>query len=597
MEKDVMVAEKKLLNRNKWCYSVGGIGRDMVYQLVATFFITYIQFSGLGLTALQFTVIGFLLVIGRIWDAVNDPFMGSIVENTHSKWGKFRPWILIGAFLSGIVIIMMFTIRPSGWAFVAYFIIIYLFWEAFFTLNDIPYWSLIPALSKNKKDRDTITTMVVVFAGIGAFAGNAIITLTTVGNMVAGYRNIAIIFVVTFVLCSCLTVFGVKEPAEDMAEIHEKATLKKMFKVIRQNDQLLWASLALMAYSIGSNLLTSLGYNFFWLEIGYNGTLTMIFILSFAISNILIQSFYSALAKKFTRNQLLTFSFISLAFGYGMMLILGWWPNGILSVNIYTACIFGLFVFGGQAIFYMVIIVDMTNTIEYNEFKTGERNEAIVFSLRPFVAKFSSALEGLIVTLVLVLSGIYAMSQNVSALESEVSQFNEMTVAKQADYVNSISLRAGNPNLAHVVHGLDETEFAALATEADRSAYVALLKETVPTFGNSTLKNEELVVIFYAMQLEPNAVFASAAGVDEQGAPAEVWTMTVNTAADSVFHAKASTGKRVALRLAITILPVALMLVSMLLLKKKFVIDEVYYEKITAETAKRKADSATPVQA
>ena len=123
----------------------------MVYQLVATFFITYVQFSGLGLSALQFTVIGVMLVIGRIWDAVNDPIMGTIVENTRSRWGKFRPWIMIGALLSGIVIIFMFNFRPSGWAFVAFFFVIYLFWEASFTLNDIPYWSLIPALSRTRK--------------------------------------------------------------------------------------------------------------------------------------------------------------------------------------------------------------------------------------------------------------------------------------------------------------------------------------------------------------------------------------------------------------------------------------------------------------
>ncbi|MDD5601584.1 MAG: MFS transporter, partial [Candidatus Izemoplasmatales bacterium] len=138
MEKSALTLEQKLMRRNKWAYSVGGIGRDMIYQLVATFFIVYIQYSGLGLTAAQFTVIGILLVVGRIWDAINDPFMGSIVENTHSKWGKFRPWILIGALLSGVVIIAMFSIRPSGWWYVAFFFIIYLLWEITFTMNDIP---------------------------------------------------------------------------------------------------------------------------------------------------------------------------------------------------------------------------------------------------------------------------------------------------------------------------------------------------------------------------------------------------------------------------------------------------------------------------
>ena len=142
-----------------------------------------------------------------------------------------------------------------------------------------------------------ITTMVVVFAAVGAFAGNAIITLTTVGQMVRGYSIISYTFVVFFIACTCLTVFGVKEPKESYEEEkQEKVTIRKMFKVIARNDQLLWASLALMLYSIGSGLLVALGYNFFWLEIGY-WFLDNDFVISFAVSN--INQVYSVLAKSF----------------------------------------------------------------------------------------------------------------------------------------------------------------------------------------------------------------------------------------------------------------------------------------------------------
>lgn len=571
---NTLTFEQKLLRKNKWFYSVGGIGRDMIYQLVATFFITYVQFSGLGLTAAQFTVIGIMLVVGRIWDAVNDPIMGTIVENTRTRWGKFRPWILIGALLSGIVIIFMFNFRPTGWAFVAFFFVIYIFWEAAFTLNDIPYWSLIPALSKNKKDRDMVTTMVVVFAAVGAFAGNAIITLTTVGQMVRGYSMISYTFVIFFVACTCLTVFGVKEPKETAAEAQpERVTIKKMFKVIAKNDQLLWSSLALMLYSVGSGLLVALGYNFFWLEIGYNGTLTMIFVISFAVSNILIQSLYSLLAKRFSRRQLMTYSFISLLFGYMMMLSLGW--ADFLPVNIVTACLFGFFIFGGQAIFYMVVIVNMTNTIEYNEYKTGERNEAIVFSLRPFVAKFSSALQGLIATLVLVLSGIYVMSQNVGALESQLNLFNEMSQAEKADFVDSVQ----NDVIAI------RLEDFHLLSEANKDVYIATLKLEIPTFDKSTLADTELVTLFYALQEPANAVFTF--NNDPNDTIPDGWSMTVNTAADSVFLSKATNPMRIFLRIAITVVPTILILGAMVILRRKYIITEEYYEQITSETKGR----------
>ncbi|MCK7487072.1 MAG: MFS transporter [Bacillus subtilis] len=267
------------MSRNKWAYSAGGIGRDMIYQLDRHFLFTYVQYSGLDINAQQFAVIGVLLVIGRVWDAVNDPIMGSIVENTHSRWGKFKPWIFLGAILTAIVVLFMFNFRPTGWAFVVFFGVIYLLWEMAFTLNDIPYWSLLPALAKSKKDRDTMATMVVVFAGVGGILANIIVSLTTVGNMVRGYSMISVTFAIFFVACTCLTVFGVKEEKEVIAEQPENVSIKQMFSVIKNNDQLLWSALALMFYSVGSGLLTALGYNFFYMNLGYDGNLITMFLL------------------------------------------------------------------------------------------------------------------------------------------------------------------------------------------------------------------------------------------------------------------------------------------------------------------------------
>ena len=148
-----MEQKNKLLKRTKWSYSLGGIGRDMTYALVATFFLTYVQYA-VGLTKAQFSVIGVILIIGRVWDAVNDPIMGAIIENTRTRWGKFKPWVLIGAVFTAIVIIVMFNWRPmgnAGWNYVIFFAVIYLLWEIAFTMNDISYWSMLPALTTDEK--------------------------------------------------------------------------------------------------------------------------------------------------------------------------------------------------------------------------------------------------------------------------------------------------------------------------------------------------------------------------------------------------------------------------------------------------------------
>ncbi len=537
MENDVLAMERKLLNRNKWTYSLGGIGRDMIYQLVATFLIVYIQFA-LNLTAAQFSVIGILLVIGRVWDGINDPIMGGIVDNTRSRWGKFKPWILTGGILTSIMVILMFNVRPEGWNFVIFFGVIYFFWEIAFTLNDIPYWSLLPNLAKGKKSRDQIAMLVVVFAAVGAFLANAIVSFTTVGNALKGYSTISIAFVVFFLACTFLTVFGVKEPKKIQPELEEKVTIKQMFSSIKNNDQLLWSALALMLYTVGSGLLVALGYNFFYMELGYDGTMVLIFVATFGVTTIGVQSFYSKMAKKMKRRNLMRLSVIILVVGYLMMLLLGYIK--ILPVSLITVCIFGALVFGGQAIFYMITIVNMTNTIEYNEFKTGKRNEAVLFSLRPFVTKLASALQQGIVTLVLVVSGIYALSQNVSQLETQKNVFDNLTVSEQVTYI-------ANTNNRVVI--LDEVD----------------------------MTSEEKVELYDALQL------VEFVDEDEDGQQ----EMIINESANSAFRDQATGSMKISLRIAITLLPITLIGLAYLIFRKKFFITEEYYETMLEEITKR----------
>lgn len=104
-------------NRTKWSYCIGATGRDAAYALVSMYLILYVQYT-VKLTAAQFAVISGSMVACMIWDAINDPLMGIIIENSHLKWGKYKPWIFMGSVLNAIVIICLFTIRPTGWAFV-----------------------------------------------------------------------------------------------------------------------------------------------------------------------------------------------------------------------------------------------------------------------------------------------------------------------------------------------------------------------------------------------------------------------------------------------------------------------------------------------
>ena len=138
----------KLDKRTKWSYCIGATGRDMAYALISMFLLTYIQYT-MKLTVAQYAVISAIMVVCLLWDAINDPMMGIIIENSHLKAGKFKPWIFIGVILNSLIIICLFTVRPEGWGFVAFFGVGYLLWGMTYTMNDIAYWGMLPSLTSD----------------------------------------------------------------------------------------------------------------------------------------------------------------------------------------------------------------------------------------------------------------------------------------------------------------------------------------------------------------------------------------------------------------------------------------------------------------
>lgn len=129
----------RALRRNRWGFGLGTFGRDMVGILVAMFLIVYLT-EVVGVSDAMLGVVTVVLVVMRIFDAVNDPVMGLIVDNTRTRWGKFKPWITGGAVAWAAGTLLLFTDWGlTGGAFLAVFVVSYLFWEIAYTVNDISY--------------------------------------------------------------------------------------------------------------------------------------------------------------------------------------------------------------------------------------------------------------------------------------------------------------------------------------------------------------------------------------------------------------------------------------------------------------------------
>ena len=141
----------KQMKRNKICFGLGTVGRDALYSLVSMYLLVHLT-DVVGFSDGGLAVIGILLTLFGVFDAVIDPFVGAIVDSTKTKWGKFKPWILVGMIGTGILSVLMFhNFRMGETAHIILLGVTYLLFSIFFSLNDIAYWSLMPAISKDQR--------------------------------------------------------------------------------------------------------------------------------------------------------------------------------------------------------------------------------------------------------------------------------------------------------------------------------------------------------------------------------------------------------------------------------------------------------------
>lgn len=438
----------KLSLRNLILFPLGGVGRDFLYNLFNGYLLTYILFTK-TLTDAQFASVSIIIVCARIFDAFNDPVMGGIVENTRTKWGKFKPWILIGAVTSAIVVAVVFSVNLSGWAFIGFLAFIYFMFSITFTMNDIPYWGMLPSLSKNENDRSKLTS----FTQICASAGSAIVSVavpaftagqwTIGGSASTAYMVFGILAGVFMIGFQLITVFGVKEePLPKSFVKTPKKGVKEMFKIIFKNDQLLWSALVMLIFNIGTNVVGGgLSLSYIYFEFGYNGILTTIFGIAFAVVSVVFMLTYPLLIKKFGRKKLLYATGFSIITGYLLMLLFGLvLPSDPWLLKFIVLILCNGIVGFGQG-FYTIMLVYMADTVEYNEWKTGSRDEGLIFSVRPFTAKMGSALMQFLVMLVYLIVGVTVETNKIADLENHAAQgviSADDKLAGIADVINSV---------------------------------------------------------------------------------------------------------------------------------------------------------------
>lgn len=225
----------ELTLKQKTAFGIGAVGKDMVYALSASYVMYYYQ-DVLGLSA---SFVGVVLMAARFFDAFNDPFMGVLVAKTRTRWGRFRPWIFSGTLLNALVLYALFAAPVlDEAALMVYFSVMYILWGVTYTMMDIPYWSMIPAVTRTPKDRENLSMVGRTCAGVGS-ALIAMFTMLLVGALGgdserAGFRWVALIVAAIFAVTELVCCISMKEttPSE-----MKTATVKEMFSALFRNDQ------------------------------------------------------------------------------------------------------------------------------------------------------------------------------------------------------------------------------------------------------------------------------------------------------------------------------------------------------------------------
>ena len=400
----------KQMKRNKYFFGLGTIGRDALYSLVSMYLLTHLT-DVVGFSDGGLAVIGIMLTAFGIFDAVIDPFMGTIVDNTKTKWGKFKPWMLGGMIGTGLLTVLMFhNFEMSETAHIILLGVTYLLFSLAFSANDIAYWSLMPAISKDQKVREGVGAFARICANVGMFAMVIIYTMVPELFSFTGLSNrdiyfiFAIIVVVLMWLFQCFTLFGVKENRENL-EKAEKTSIRGMFKALLGNDQLMITAIAMALFMIG--YCTTTGFGVYYFKYAYKDeNVYMVFAAVLAVAQLTALSVFPLFRKKFTRRQLYFGSMVAVMISYIIF---------FLSFEMLPLIVIaGLGLFFAQAFIQLLMLLFLADAVEYGEWKLGKRNESVSFAVQPFINQFGGAISKGVISFTLVISGINAIANSIA---------------------------------------------------------------------------------------------------------------------------------------------------------------------------------------
>lgn len=387
-------------------YSVFFFGQNLFYM----FIYLYLSFYYTEVVLLPASAVAVIFLVARIWDAVNDPMMGVIVDRSHLKGGKFIPWIRISSCLLPLVCTAIFLIRadwPQGMK-IGFAAVSYILFGMAYTINDAPAFALSTVMTDNVVERSTLMSNGRLFATLATVL--TAVLVKPIANAI-GWLGAAIVISIVGVAAMLPVCRHAKERVQPQAG--QNLGLKTILTYIKSNRYLLTFLCAIL---IGSslNLATSMGTYVAKYSLGNEDLVGLISVISMS-PMLVVPLLLPKLMRKFDKKQILTVSLIiNIVFSF-LLYVAG--PDNLIAFLVlsFGRC-FGL---GGYTTMSYMFVADC---IEYGTYRTGTRAEGITFSLQTFCTKMSGAVAGAVPLMIFSATGLDASipvaEQSASALQA-----------------------------------------------------------------------------------------------------------------------------------------------------------------------------------
>ena len=425
-------------------YACGNLGQAAFYNAMSTYFIVYVTsclFSGVdkALAAKLIGVITSLVVIIRIAEIFVDPLLGNLVDNTNTKWGRFRPWQFFGGLVSSVLLAVVFSgmfglVNVNSTLFIVLFVITFIVLDVFYSLRDISYWGMIPALSSDSHERSTYTALGSFTGSIG-YQGITVVVIPIVtyfswvftgenAEHQSGWTAFGIIVALLGLITAWTVAFGTKESTSALrAKAQKNGNPFEAFKALFQNDQLLWVALSYLLYTIANGATGGVLLFLFKFILDNPAAFSLTGIIGL-VAGLVMTPLYPILNKRIPRRVLYFFGMSFLIVAYIL-----------LSISTYsrsmTLVFVALVLFGIPGTFIqMTAILSLTDSIEYGQLKNGRRNEAVTLSVRPMLDKIAGAMSNGITGFIAVAAGMTG-----SATAKDMTSANIHTFQVYAFYV------------------------------------------------------------------------------------------------------------------------------------------------------------------